>query len=306
MLNPVHLRSLREVLATGSFAAAAVRLGYTSSAISQQMTALERTVGMPLFERRRRSVRPTAAAHLLLTLTGDVLAELERVTREMREVAAGTRGIIRLGSFPSASSRIVPGALGRFVQEHPDVEVFLEEGEPEELQPSLIVGDLDIALVYCYDPVVHDLPQSIGVVPLAVEQLFVLLPAGRADGVTSTATVADLRDETWICGDEDGLGAQCLLRLCAARGFSPRVSFRSNDYAVIWGLVGAGLGVALVPRLGLGEGPGVRAVPLAADAPRRHVLALHRSLNTNPLLGPMLSCLTTTSSAYIDDILPLA
>ncbi|SRR5579875_51814 len=290
MLNPVALRSLREVLATGSFAEAAAHLGYTPSAVSQQMTSLERVLGLALFERHPRSVRPTPAARALAGSVDRLLTELERVEREIQALAAGQRGAIRVGAFPTAGSRIVPEALASFVAERPGVDVYLEEGEPDQLVPSLVGGNLDLAIVYHYDLVPTAWPDSLGAVALMDEDLFVLVPERRSHRHGKAVSVGELRSDTWISSDEDGPGAQCLVRLCAAEGFSPRIAFRSNDYAVVWGLVRSGLGVAMVPALGLGEGPGVRALRLAGSPPRRHVVALHRSLDTNPLLDPMLEC----------------
>jgi DNA-binding transcriptional LysR family regulator len=290
MLSPVALRSLREVLTTGSFAEAAANLGYTPSAVSQQMTSLERSLRITLFERHPHCVKPTPAAHLLAASVDRLLTELERIEREMQALAAGERGAIRVGAFPTAGSRIVPDALARFVAEHPCADVYLEEGEPDQLVPSLVAGALDLAIVYRYDLVPTAWPDSLGAVALMEEDLFVLAPARRSHWDGNVLSLAELRSDTWISSDEDGAGAQCLVRLCAAEGFSPRIAFRSNDYAVVRGLVRSGLGVALVPSLGVGEGPGVRALRLSGSPPRRHVVALHRSLNTNPLLDPMLEC----------------
>ena len=108
MLEPLHLRTLSTVLQTGSFAAAARRLGYTPSAVSQQIAALERAIRLPLFEREARSIRPTPAAAFLSTRGQEVLATLGALQDDLRGLADGSIGTVRLGSFPTAGEHLLP------------------------------------------------------------------------------------------------------------------------------------------------------------------------------------------------------
>ncbi len=118
MLNPLHLRTLTTVLQTGSFAVAARRLGYTPSAVSQQIAALERAVRLPLFEREARIIRPTPAATFLATRGQEVLAALGALQDDVRGLADGAIGTIRLGSFPTASQHLLPAALAALAVSH--------------------------------------------------------------------------------------------------------------------------------------------------------------------------------------------
>ena len=125
------------MLQTGSFAVAARQLGYTPSAVSQQIAALERAVRLPLFERDARSVRPTPAATFLAARGQEVLAALGVLQDDLRALAEGVLGTVRLGSFPTASRHLLPGALAALAGSRPAVEVVLDEGEPDELAPRV-------------------------------------------------------------------------------------------------------------------------------------------------------------------------
>lgn len=304
MLQPVQLRTLQEVLTAGSFAAAGERLGFTASAVSQQIAALERSTGLLLFERRARSVRPTAAARALAARLGGLLGQLDELDREMRALAAGRTGVVRIGSFPTASAALLPPALARLRRSAPDLGVLLDEAEPAELVPRLVAGNLDLALVYRYDSVPRAWPAELRATPLLRESLVLLVephhPAG-ASGPDPVALAA-LAGETWAASREDSAGARSLERLCADAGFAPRIAFRSNDYQVVHGLVAAGLGIALVPALAATAGTGTaRTLDVTAPRAGRRVLALHRRVDADPALDLLLDALTRAARALARD-----
>lgn len=114
------------------------------------------------------------------------------------------------------------------------------------------------------------------------EHLVLCVPAEHPLAEGGTVRLRDLRSETWIASRPGSCGAQALLRLCGTAGFTPNIAFRSNDYAVVCGLVGCGLGIALVPALGCVPAPGLRMLRLSRRSPRRHVTVLRRATNTNP------------------------
>jgi len=297
MLQPVQLRTLQEVLLTGSLAAAGARLGFTASAVSQQIAALERQTGLVLFERGPRSVRPTAAAQALAARVSAALGQLDLLEREFRVVAGGQSGVVRLGSFPTASAELLPPALARLERSHPGVSVLLDEAEPGDLMPRLSAGTLDLVLVYEYEAVPHVWPSDVERSGLLRESLVVLLPRTHPLAGTATVALADLAGQTWASSREGSAGARSLARLCAAAGFEPRVAYRSNDYAVVRGLVAAGLGVALVPALAHHDDPGVVAVAVTDDRARRQVFALRRRADANPLLEPVAAALGRAGQA---------
>jgi DNA-binding transcriptional LysR family regulator len=294
MLAPHQLHTLRTVLATGSYAGAAVELRYTPSAVSQQMSALERASGLVLFERSAHSVRPTPHAELLAERAAEVLAMLAALDREVAAIARGETGQLRIGSFPTASARLLPGALATLRQRRPGVEIEVDEGELDELLPRLLSGELDLALAYRYDTVPAGWPVRLVETELLHEPLSILLPTGHRLAGTGPLRLAALAGERWVAPLAASPGALNLDRLAALAGFVPRISFRSNDYSVVRGLVGAGLGVALVPGLGISDTEGVLPTPLAGRPPRRAVLALHRAASPNPLIAAALEAIRAT------------
>jgi len=291
VLNPVQLRTLAVVVEAGSFADAARRLGYTASAVSQQVMALERAVGMALFERQAHSVRPTTAAYLLVERGRDVLNSLEALELDAQVMAQGRTGRVRVGSFPTASARLLPGCLAALVRARPGAQVLLDEAEPDELMPLLVDGRLDVVLVYQYDLVPRTLPDGLVETRLLDEDLLLLLPRDHPRRSRLPVDLAVLAAERWVASREGSDGAACLQTLCAAAGFVPRIDLRTNDYGVVQGIVGSGLGVALVPALGHHPMPEVVATLLAGRRRRRHVSAVHRAANTNPLVPHVLEAL---------------
>ncbi|WP_406299960.1 LysR family transcriptional regulator [Embleya sp. NBC_00888] len=284
MLNPLHLQTLIEVVLTGSFARAARRTGYTASAVSQQIAALERAVGTPLFEREAHGIRPTGMAFTIADRARDAIAVLDSLERDIRDVVQGRSGRLALGTFPTAGERLVPHAVAELTRLHPTAEILLDEAEPDDLVPQVQKGDLDLALVFAYDLVPRVWPEELTVFPLVEETLALLVPEGhpalREDGVD----IADLADERWVASRPGTAGSTSLSRVCAAHRFAPKVAFRSNDYDVVQGLVAAGAGVAIVPGLAYQAREGVVGVPLAHTPSYRRVSALYRTANHNPLM----------------------
>lgn len=292
MLNPVHLRTLHAVLRTGSFADAARELNYTGSAVSQQITALERQVGTPLFERERQGVRATPAAHFIGERSLDVLGQLQALDDDVALLREGGIGQLRLGSFPTASERLLPEALSLFRQERPDVQVRLDEGEEAELTPLLMARELDVAITYRYGLVPRRHPRGFRSERLLVEDLIVLMPADHSLlGGPSSITMDQLEQETWITPRLGTPGAAMMRRLCANAGFTPDIVYRTNNYATAGGLVRAGMGIALVPALGHTPQSGVVGLQLADHGARREVMAVRAPATTEGAWRSMVQAL---------------
>jgi len=303
VLNPIHLHTLRVCVRTGSFAEAARELGYTSSAVSQQMFQLERSVGAALFERSARSVRPTAVAERLAERSGAALGALSTLEREARAMVRGEAGTLRLASFATANARIVPTALAAVVARRPNSEVQLDEGEPDEVLDGVLEGTLDAAVVFDYDLDPRDWPVELHRAELLAEPFaLAVAPEHRLGGcIGGTGTpeldLAHAAEETWICTRADTAGARSLARLAAEAGFTPRIVFRSNDYGVIRELVARQLGVAMLPALAWPDN-GVRTLRLTGRQPYRRVLVLYRPHNTNPMLPLALDCLKNACAEF--------
>jgi len=277
----VHLLvTLQAVHRTGSFATAARELGYTSSAVSQQIAALEKDTGLVLFERQAHGVRMTAAAHRLIELSRRVLASVEELEHQVKQLATGASGRIRLGSFPTGNVALVPRILAGFANDRPGIEVRLDEGEPDDLADALVEGDLDIAFLYEYGLCPRQWPDSVAIEPLLREDLLLL----RRVGSGLPAELSRLADQSWITSAEGTAGANSLTRLCASAGYVPRIQFRSNNYDVVRELVAAIGGVAIVPGLGHREDTRIDAAPLPNGGANRTVVTARRSSDINPLL----------------------
>jgi DNA-binding transcriptional LysR family regulator len=302
MLNPVHLRTLAAVIRSGSFADAARCLGYTGSAVSQQIAALERAVKVPLFERGAHSVRPTQAAEFLSRRARDALAALDALYDDVRRIEAGRVGRLRLGSFPTASERLLPIGLAEYGPAHPGVEIRLDEGEPDELLPLLAEGEVDLALAFCYDGVARTWPRDVRATPLLHEDLLLLLPRDHRMAGAGEVDLAELGEETWVATKEGTAAAACVSRLCAGAGFAPGIDYRSNDYAVIRGFVSAGLGIALVPALGYRPSEAVMATRLAGVVARRHITALHRVATANPVVADAVHTLRRAAERLANEV----
>ena len=300
MLNPIHLRTLQECVRTGSFAEAGRVLGYTASAVSQQMVLLERAIGATLFERSARSARSTGLAIRLAERSRDALGALDTLEREVRAMVVGDEGSLRLASFATANARVLPDVLAAVVAQRPNAEVQLDEGEPDEVIGGVLDGLVDAAVVFEYDLDPRQWPMDLCATELMAEPLRLALPEDHPLAGADAVDLRELADEAWICTRQDTAGARSLVRLAAAAGFVPRIIFRSNDYSVIRDLVARGLGVAVLPALAFGDGT-VRLTRITGWQPQRRVRALHRRQNTNPLLPIALEYLAKSCSALAAD-----
>src|SRR5919201_1753732 len=176
MLDVRRLRVLQAVADAGSFSAAADALSYTQSAVSQQIAALEREAGTTLLLRRPGGVRLTDAGRALLEHTQAVLARLADAERELAAIAGLRGGRVRMASFPTAGATLVTRAVSIFARRHPEVELSLTEGEPDETVPLLRRGEFELALVYDYGLESMDLDSGLELIPLFDDPLKVVLP----------------------------------------------------------------------------------------------------------------------------------
>ncbi|WP_460068646.1 LysR family transcriptional regulator [Streptomyces sp. YKOK-I1] len=283
MIEARHLRVLRAVAATGSFSAAGRELGCTQPAVSQQMKALEASVGTPLLIRSGREMRLTQAGEALVRHAAGILSGLTAAEEEVAAIAGLRAGRVRLVSFPSGSSTLVPTALAALRADHPGTRVSLEEAEPPESVDALRAGDCDIALAFRYARVPGvgagaaegqaEEWDDLVVRPLLTDRLVALVPEGHRLAHTRAVAIGELAAEPWIAGCPRCRGQ--LVQVCERAGFTPRIDFATDDYPAVVGLVGAGLGVAVLPQLAIESvrPRGARAVTLE-PAVRREIVAL--------------------------------
>ncbi|MFH8796744.1 LysR substrate-binding domain-containing protein [Streptomyces sp. NPDC017941] len=247
MFDSRHIRSFHEVVRTGSYSAAARSLGYTQPAITQQMKALERSVGTVLFTRVGRRMRLTEAGEALSRHAGVILGNIDAAQQQMNAITRLRTGRVRLCAFPSATATLIPEALARLARAHRGIRVELQEYEPPESLQRLVHGDADVTLAFTYPGLREEVPDEVVEVPLMEDQLTVLMPTRHPMARRRSVRLADLSDERWIAG--------CLrcranfLHECAEQGFAPDIAFTTDDNLVIQSLVSEGLGIAMMPGL---------------------------------------------------------
>lgn len=242
---------LREVGRQRSLAAAAAALSYTPSAISQQIAALEREVGVGLVERGPRGAVLTDAGRTLVRHADEILGRIAAAEEELQALIGLDAGRLRVGAFSTAGAVLVPRAVKAFRERHPEIELTLDELDPEEAVPRLRARELDLALVYQF-PIIESLVlDGVDCVHLLDDRLYVALPRDHRLARRRRIRLGELADDAWIQGVHRGSTVAVLPSACRAAGFEPKIVFRSDDHMAVEGFVAAGLGVALVPGIAL-------------------------------------------------------
>jgi DNA-binding transcriptional LysR family regulator len=328
MLDVRRLRVLHAVSAYGSVTAAAAALGYTAPAISQQLAALEREVGMRLTERVGRGIELTPAAGILVAHADALLARLDAAESDLAALRDQVSGRVALAAFPSAGAAIVPAAWSALARSAPQVRLDLTEMEPEESLPAVLRGELDVAVAHEYDlmprpldplferrelltdPVLlavrADDPLVVGADgPLAVgadDPLVVgagnPLAVGASGPMAARVELSTLAGRPFLAPRASTSCAEMIQRACARAGFVPGIVARATDFHVLLSLVAAGAGVALVPRLAARQlPPEVRLVEPADPVTRRIFTVSRRGGDRKPAVRVVLDALTEAAAA---------
>lgn len=291
MIDTRRLRTLRAVADHGTVTAAAAALHLTPSAVSQQLVALEHEVGHRLFVRDGRGVHLTAVGRIMLGHANEVLAQLERARAEVAAYATGTAGEATVACFATAISAVLSPAITALRAGSPGLQVRVRDAEGDQSLAMLLDGEADVAVAVEYRGGPDAADRRLSREPLYAEPFDLVLPEGHplAPG---EVTLPALHEETWI-GPYPGNPVHDVIAFaCERAGFSPRFAHCSDDFRAVVALVGAGAGVALVPRLALRDmalsGVAVRRVP----GPERRVFAaVRRGAGSHPLFRPLLDAL---------------
>ncbi len=256
MINPIHLRTLLEVVRRGSFAAAATHLGYTASAVSQQMSTLERDSAVVLFHRSARSVLPTEAALIMARHATKVLTDIDALLAASARSEEGADHELRLGIFPSLATYVLPRLLG--AREWPElgIKLHVSVGEPHHTIGGLRSGgELDVALVYQVGQSGLAWPNTLNRQWIGDDNFRVVLPRSWGIRPGSVMDAAQLSDMPWIMHHPGTSDATVIERLFASCNLYPRVAAYSDDFNASLQLASVGLGAALVPELALQARP---------------------------------------------------
>lgn len=272
MLDVRRLQVLVEVARRGSLSGAAGALSYTPSAVSQQIAGLEREAGVTLVERRARGVVLTEAGKVLVEHAEHVLAALQAAEAALAELCALRAGRLRLASFATAGATMVPRAVDAFRARHPQVDVRVEQATSVQGVARLRQGRLDIVLTVDQEPA-----PDVAIINLFDDPFRVALHRDHPLAAAPELRLADLAGERWIDVPREAPGCEVLATAFGRLGLGYRVAYESDDYTAIHELVGAGLGVALLPDLALfPANDDVVLRPLGLDAPYRRIQAATR------------------------------
>ncbi|MDE9365674.1 LysR family transcriptional regulator [Luteipulveratus sp. YIM 133132] len=274
MIDVHRLRVLRAVVASGSINAAAASLGFTPSAVSQQITTLQRETGLRLVERKGRGIEPTPAGHTLAAEAARVLESLSGVEGLVGDLRAGRAGSLSISYFASAGAAWIPPVVAALVQEFPDLRMDLrlielrgdEHGSP----------DIDI---FVTSPSERPEREGYAVERLLEDPYVVAVPAAHPLAGERSVQLVDLAGEHWVDNDfSRGACRQVLIDACAEVGLAPDFRIETHDYPTALSFVAAGVGITVLPALGVGTLPaGVAIVPLADPTPVRHVYVAVRA-----------------------------
>jgi DNA-binding transcriptional LysR family regulator len=297
MIDLVALDALRAVDAHGSVVAAADALGFTPSAVSQQIKRLEKQTGVPLLERVGRGVLLTRHGRHLVDRGTRLLDGLEELQSGLHRQAGTVAGHLRLLAFSTAVRGLVAPALPAVLAAHPGLRVTLTEREPAESIAAVAAGQGDLALVHTYGDIKLPFPDHLTRTVIGRDTADVIV--GRAHPLAGRAFVTprDLADEDWVATAEGTICRQWLHRMYDGSGHQPRIAHVSMEFESHLALVRAGLAVALIPRLGRAPlGPDLAAVPVADPVPGRQITALHRaSMADSPALAVLLTALSAAA-----------
>lgn len=242
------LRVLREVAERGTFSAAAASLGYTQSAVSRQVAAVERAAGTAVFDRRRDGVKITTAGRVILRHAAVVLGEMEAADRELRGLPAQT-GTVRLGAFPSAGAVLLPRTLILLRRTHPGITVSTRDGSTPALVRALRAGSLDLAVLASMPPFRAPDTEApvLALETLAERDLCVAVPSAHPLAGHDSVDVADLRGQRWIASRSSS--DEPLLGVWPGLDGRQEIVHTSRDWLTKLQMVAAGCGLTTVPAV---------------------------------------------------------
>lgn len=299
MIDVPALIALRAVDAHGSVVAAADALGYTPSAISQQVKRLERQTGVPLLERVGRGVLLTRHGRHLADEGARLLADLERIESGLHQQAGTVAGHVRLTAFSTAMRGLIAPAAAGLLKNHPGLQLTLTEQEPWDTIDLVAAGHAEVGVVHSWGDLPLAIPEHLTRTPLTRDVADVVMPRSHPLAGRPVVTPRDLLDQDWIATPDGSICRQWLTRMYDGTGHLPRIAHVSFEFDSHLALVRAGLGIALIPRLGRAAlGDDLAAVPAADPEPVRDIIAVHRTtMDDSPAVGAVLAALGVRTSS---------
>lgn len=297
MLELGRLRALHAVSTYGSVQEAAAALHVTTSAVSQQLGKLEREVGQRLVERNGRGVRLTDAALLLAGHAGRILTQVEEARSDLEASRGAVHGHVTVAAFASGARGLMPPVLCALRDRYPDLTVELRELEMDDSIPMVERGDVDVAIVNDWDT--EPLAPIDGIVktPLVDDVFDLVLPARHRLAGRDAVNLAEMDGEPWIGWTKGSICNLWLMRTVRGLGIEPWIAHTVEDHHTQMTLVAAGLGAAMLPRIGRPvPTPDVRIVALRPSL-ARHIFALNRTgASRRPTVRTVVGALRTAGS----------
>ncbi len=279
MMDLQRLRVYRAVVAAGSIQGAAAHLGYTPSAVSQQVAALARETGLVLLGKAGRGVEPTDAGLQLASAADVLFGELSEVEARVADLREGRAGSLSMAYFTSAAMAWIPDIVRRVLAEHPRLRLDLRvqdlpSGDRERADVEVLVEARDFAA-----------PAGFRSHHLLDEPYVAVLPPGHRFADRAEVELAELAGERWIAHDSDE--SWCVINLhraAVSAGFTPPYSVRTANHPTALAFVAAGIGIAVMPRLcTIDLAPDVRAVTVVNPMPTRSVhVMVRRAVEHSP------------------------
>jgi len=284
MLDVNRLRMLVELSRRGTLSAVADALSYSKASVSQQLSALERQVGVPLLRRVGRGVQFTPQGNVLVAEAIGILDQLEHAEVAVAESLTEVTGTVHVAVFQSTVHSLLPGALNTLREQHPALRVEVTESDPETGLVGVSSRDFDLILAEQYPGRTRPIHGDLDRVVLVHDSIALARRLGAQE--TTDAVAADpvaalqsTRDDPWVLEPAGTASRAWAEQLCRTAGFEPDVRFEVADLTAHVRLIRAGLAVGLLPELvWAGEPPTVALTPLP-DEPRREIFSSARRVS---------------------------
>ncbi|HMS73678.1 LysR family transcriptional regulator [Gordonia sp. (in: high G+C Gram-positive bacteria)] len=297
MIDVHRLRVFRAVIAEGSIGGASEALGYTASAVSQHVSALQRELGLTLVERNGRGIRPTEAGLTLATGSVRVFDELARVEAMVSDLRNHRSGRLSVAYFASAGDAWMPSIVAQIRDEFPDIRLDLRLIE-------LMTADRESApdIEICVDDDTPVTRAGYHSVPLLTDEYVAVVPSDSGFGACEEVVLRDLVSLPWIDNDvARGICRANLLKACTAAGFAPDFAVEAHDFRTAIRFVAAGVGLTVVPGLAVRDLPdGVHVVRICDPTPvRQIVLRTRNGVRGVPVADRVMELLVAQANAMV-------
>ncbi|MFJ5263718.1 LysR family transcriptional regulator [Streptomyces sp. NPDC088387] len=292
MLDLQRLRALHAVSVHGTVGAAATALGYTPSAVSQQITKLERETRTVLLEREGRGVRLTAEAQQLVAAAQELLAIVERTETNLERRRGVPAGRLTLAAFASAARGLMPSVLADLAARHPDLDTRMTEIDPHLSVGMVAKGAVDMAVVHDWDIAPLRVPPGVERAVIGEDPSTLLVHEDHPFAGRTSVRREELGGQLWVCQPPGRVCHDWLVRTLRAAGHEPEIVHQADENPTLVALVAAGLGISLIPRLGRGPLPeGVVDLPLEPTPVRRLYALWREGAAGRPAITEMVSTL---------------